>query len=83
MGKMSRWNDIFFAVIAVAHLLTREWPTGGTIQTVVDVMLGVSAALILFKYYLEYKNTGAIFGISFAGGVTKKEPAMKKKKRRK
>lgn len=85
MGKMSRWNDIFFAVIATAHLLTRQWPTGGTLQSIVDVMLGTSAVLILFKYYMEYKRTGSIFGgeaKNSASNQALKAPAAKKKKRR-
>lgn len=85
MGKMSRWNDIFFAVIAAAHLLTREWPTGGTVQSIVDIMLGISAALIVFKYYMTYRQTGSLFGAGSADREEeqpKRAPAAKKKKRR-
>lgn len=86
MSKMSKWNDIFFGIIVIGHLLTREWPMGGTLQTIVDVMLGLSAMLILLKYYLEYKKTGNFLGFTVAGverNEIKKTPIMRKKKRRK
>lgn len=56
MEKTGKWNDYIFAAILVYHLFARQWPAGGALQTVIDVMMGVSAILIILKYYILYKK---------------------------
>lgn len=58
MGKTSYFNDAVFAVVAAYHLATRQWPFGGTWQSVIDALLGISALLIAFKYVVTYKKGG-------------------------
>lgn len=58
MGRTSYFNDAVFAVIAAYHLATRQWPFGGTWQSVIDALLGISALLIAFKYVAMYKKGG-------------------------
>ncbi len=54
--NMGKFNDVVFAALFIWHLSTRQWPTGGTMQTVLDVMLVFCAILIGFKYYTAYKK---------------------------
>jgi hypothetical protein len=48
--------DIAFAFIFGWHLLTRQWPFGNTLQSVMDVIFGISMLLILLKYFILWKR---------------------------
>ncbi len=48
--------DIAFAFIFGWHLLTRQWPFGDTLQSVMDVVFGISMLLILLKYFILWKR---------------------------
>lgn len=52
-GKIT---DIAFAFIFGWHLLTRQWPFGNTLQSVMDVIFGISMLLILVKYFILWKR---------------------------
>lgn len=52
MNITGKFNDIVFAIIFIYHLATRQWPYGGTLQTVLDVTLGICFLLICFKYFV-------------------------------
>jgi len=49
-------TDIAFAFIFGWHLLTRQWPFGNTLQSVMDVIFGISMLLILVKYFILWKR---------------------------
>lgn len=52
-GKLT---DIAFVFIFCWHLLTRQWPFGNTLQSVMDVIFGISMLLILVKYFIVWKR---------------------------
>ena len=51
-NKNSNVNDVIFLVIFLFHLVSRQWPYGDTFQTVLDVLLGITAILIVVKYFV-------------------------------
>ncbi|MBP2631195.1 MAG: hypothetical protein H6Q70_1823 [Firmicutes bacterium] len=85
MGKMNmgKFNDIVFAAIFIWHLSTRQWPTGGTLQTVLDVMLVFCAILIGFKYYMEHKKGNEKAQTTVKENKTSKIILSSKKRKRK
>lgn len=81
--NMGKFNDIVFAAIFIWHLSTRQWPTGGTMQTVLDVMLVFCAILIGFKYYTEHKKGNEQAQPTVKENKTSKIILSSKKRRRK
>ena len=51
-NKNSNVNDVIFLVIFLFHLVSRQWPYGDMFQTVLDVLLGITAILIVVKYFV-------------------------------
>ena len=43
---------LIFLVIFLFHLVSRQWPYGDMFQTVLDVLLGITAILIVVKYFV-------------------------------
>lgn len=49
--------DILLGIIIVIHLLTRDWPFGGTAQTVTDVLIVVALILTAIRYVTLHRST--------------------------
>lgn len=81
--NMGKFNDVVFAALFIWHLSTRQWPTGGTMQTVLDVMLVFCAILIGFKYYMDHKKRNEEAQTTVKENKTSKIILSSKKRRRK
>lgn len=81
--NMGKFNDVVFAALFIWHLSTRQWPTGGTMQTVLDVMLVFCAVLIGFKYYMDHKKGDEEAQTAAKENKTSKIVLSSKKRRRK
>lgn len=81
--NMGKFNDVVFAALFIWHLSTRQWPTGGTMQTVLDVMLVFCAVLIGFKYYMDHKKGNEEAQTAAKENKTSKIVLSSKKRRRK
>lgn len=55
-NKSSNVNDVIFLVIFLFHLASRQWPYGDMFQTVLDVLLGITAILIVIKFFVMNKK---------------------------
>ena len=51
-NKNSNVNDVIFLVIFLFYLVSRQWPYVVMFQTVLDVFLGITAILIVVKYFV-------------------------------
>lgn len=43
-------SDKIFVIVAVIHLLIREWPFGNTMQTILDILFLIVTFLLIAKY---------------------------------
>jgi len=49
-------SDVFFLLFAVIYLFIRQWPYGGAMQTVVDILIVVTSLLMAVKYFFFRRN---------------------------
>jgi hypothetical protein len=82
-GKLT---DIAFTFIFCWHLLTRQWPFGDTLQSVMDVIFGISMLLILVKYFIVWKRERPLavnqgFAVNKSRGNSNLTVSSKKKRR--
>ncbi len=47
--------DLLFILFVIAYLLTRQWPYGGTMQTVADVSIAVALVRLAVKFFIGKK----------------------------
>ncbi|OPY59527.1 MAG: hypothetical protein A4E56_03165 [Pelotomaculum sp. PtaU1.Bin065] len=46
-------SDLLFLVSVVLYLFARQWPFGGTLQTVADVLIVVALVLIVVNRFFK------------------------------